>query len=149
MGAAALAFARTASLVFPVRFRQKNDIDTPDHNWAPRFERLGWISQIAPDHVPAGVIVMGLDGPRAGAPLRFQCLGGRRIQFAIEGEVWKPLLRHVRVLVFLVWADGMERFHTEYADDGAEDIRLLEIQIDQFGRFILDVVNGFSDMKRF
>jgi hypothetical protein len=51
------------------------------------------------------------------------------------------------MLVLLIWADGMEGFHAEDADDGTENVRLFKIQVDQLRRFPLDVVDGLADMQ--
>jgi len=49
--------------------------------------------------------------------------------------------------VLLIRADGMQRLHTENADDGAENICLFKVKVDQLRRFLLDVVDGLPDMQ--
>jgi hypothetical protein len=52
------------------------------------------------------------------------------------------------LLMLLVWADGMQRLDTIDADDAAENVGLLQVDIDQIGRFALDVIDGSFNMNR-
>jgi hypothetical protein len=52
------------------------------------------------------------------------------------------------VLVLLVRAESVQALCPEDANDGAKDIRLLNVNVDQVRRFFLDVINRFFDVKR-
>src|ERR1700720_916159 len=58
VGPPATARSGLAALVLPIPFIEEHDIHPPDTDRAPRFDRLSCVHEVAPDHVPAGVIVM-------------------------------------------------------------------------------------------
>ena len=51
------------------------------------------------------------------------------------------------MLVFLVWTQRMKRLNGQYSDDSAENIRLLKVNIDEFGSSILNVVYSLANMR--
>jgi hypothetical protein len=51
------------------------------------------------------------------------------------------------MLVFLVGAYRVKRLDAEHTDDAAEDIRLLKVQLDQFGSLLLNELNRLADVK--
>lgn len=57
------------------------------------------------------------------------------------------MLRYVRVLVLLVGADGVKPFDPENSDDGAKDVRLFDVNVDEFRRLFLDVLNRSFDVN--
>lgn len=94
-------------LVLPITRCQERDVYTPDDHRTAGFDRLGGVNQIAPNDVPARMIVVGLYGPRPRAALRLQCFLRRGIESSTERQVRESLLRHVWVLVLLIWTDGV------------------------------------------
>ncbi len=58
------AFTGPASLVFPVFFTQKRNINSPNHHGFPSLDDFGRINQIAPYDVPARMVVVRLQSPR-------------------------------------------------------------------------------------
>src|SRR5712691_6916870 len=50
--------ARPAPLVFPVGLVHEQNVHAPNDNGLPRFDGFGWVNQIAPNNVPAGVVVV-------------------------------------------------------------------------------------------
>jgi hypothetical protein len=60
VGAPATAFTCFASLVFPVLFAKKGDIDPPDHYNLPGLQAPRLVDRITPDYVPSGVVVVRL-----------------------------------------------------------------------------------------
>lgn len=91
---------------------------------------------------------MGLDRPRSLAALGFKCLLGRRVQLSVEREVGEPLLSNVWVLVFLVGAESVQPLCSENADDGAEDVGLLDVNVDEVSGFLFDVLDCLFDVNR-
>ncbi len=75
------------------------------------------------------MIVVRLHRPRSDSALGFQRQFRRWIELSAVREIGKPLLRDVGMLVAFVWAERVQRFHTERADDSAEHIGLLEIKL--------------------
>ena len=49
--------------------------------------------------------------------------------------------------MLLIRTDGMKGLDAENADDGAENICLFKVEVDQLRRFPLDVVDRLPDMK--
>ena len=49
--------------------------------------------------------------------------------------------------MLLVRTDGVKRLHAENADNGAENIRLFKVKVDQLRRLLLDVGDGLLDMQ--
>ncbi len=57
------------------------------------------------------------------------------------------MLRDIWVLVFFVGAKSVKTFGPKNADDGAKDIRLFDIDVDQIGGFFLDVFNRLLNVN--
>lgn len=57
------------------------------------------------------------------------------------------MLGGVRVLVLLVLAEGVEGLGAEDADERAEDVRLLGVDIDEIGQFLFDVRDRAPDRR--
>ena len=51
------------------------------------------------------------------------------------------------MLVFLVGTECVKRLDAKNAHNSTENVSLLEINIYQFCRFILNVLNRFADMR--
>lgn len=93
------------------------------------------------------MIIVRLDSPRPNAAFRFEGLRRGWIEFSFQRQVRKALLRYIGMFVLLIRADCMQRLHTQNANDAAENIGLLIVQVDQFRRFLLDVVDRALDMQ--
>jgi len=50
------------------------------------------------------------------------------------------------MFVLLIGADGVEALHTEDANDGAKDVRLLKINVYELRRLYFDVLDRLCDM---
>src|SRR5579859_1463121 len=129
MSAAALASARLTSLVLPVACCQEDNVNAPDNYGMARLNRLRGVDQITPNHVPARMIVVGLDRPRARTALGLEGLLRRWIEFPVQGQIRESLLRDIGVLVFFVGADRMQRPYTEDTNNAAKYIGLFQIQV--------------------
>jgi hypothetical protein len=92
MGPPAALRAGFATLVFPVVFFYEGHIDSPNHHRPTGLDRLRGINQVAPDNVPAGMVVVGLNRPGTRTPLRFERQFRRRVEFTAQRQVGKPLL---------------------------------------------------------
>src|SRR5260370_19132975 len=60
MRAAATSFGGLAAFVFPVFFAKKWDVDSPDRDYLALFQTPGLVDRVAPNDVPASVVVVGL-----------------------------------------------------------------------------------------
>ena len=69
--AAAMLCAGTAFLVFSVAFLEIHHVHTPNDDWLLSLKRLCRIHKIAPNDVPAGMVVVRLYLPRAFAAFAF------------------------------------------------------------------------------
>src|SRR5438128_759007 len=92
------------------------------------------------------MIVVRLNSPRPSCALRLERLFRRRIQSAPERQIRESLLSHVAVFVFFVRAERVQRAYAEYADECAEDVSLLEIDLHQVCRFLLDIFYRFANV---
>jgi hypothetical protein len=48
--------------------------------------------------------------------------------------------------LLLIGAEGVKGLDADYADNPAEDIGLLKVDVDEFGRLVLYVFNGLTNM---
>jgi hypothetical protein len=80
VGTTAARNSGRAALILPIRLLEKYYVDAPDHDWPGRFDEPRRINQIAPNDLPAGMIVMRLHRPRANAALRFESQFRRGIE---------------------------------------------------------------------
>jgi hypothetical protein len=83
------------SFILPIRFLEEDHVDAPYDDGATRFDRLGSVNEVAPNHIPAWMIVMRLDRPRPGASLRFKGFYRRRVELASQRQVRETLLCYV------------------------------------------------------
>ena len=70
---------------------------------------------------------MGLDSPRPCTAFGFQGMFCRWIELPMQRQIRESLLCYVRVLVFLVRADCMQRLYTIDADNAAKYIGLFQV----------------------
>lgn len=99
MRAAAAALTGSATLILPVVFVNKRDVDSPNDDLTSPFDRFGRVHQIAPDDVPTGMVIVRLHRPWASASFRFECLLRRRIEFSAKGKVRETLLCYIGMFV--------------------------------------------------
>ena len=50
--------------------------------------------------------------------------------------------------MFLVGAQGVKGLYTKNADNPAEHVRLLKVNVDEFVSPVLDVFDGFPDVRK-
>src|SRR5690349_9388063 len=92
-------------LVLPVLLSKKCHIDPPNDDGLALFQRLGWVHKIAKNDVPACMVIVRLDRPRALAGLHFKGFVRTRTGRApLALEVGKALLGRVYVPGLLVHA---------------------------------------------
>ncbi len=90
---------------------------------------------------------MRLNRPRPRAAFRFERLRSRWSQPASEREIGESLLRDIGMLVLPIRADRVERLDPIDADDAAEDVRLLKVNIDELSGLALYVVDSPLNMN--
>lgn len=116
--------------IFPIRRIQECHVHPPDYYLPAGFYRAGRINQITDDAVPAGMIVVGLNCPRAQTRFYLQrVVGRRRIRGSAAFQIWKALLRKIAVSGFFVYRERGKRPCCENTHQRAEHIRLLEIDV--------------------
>ena len=84
MRAAALALLRLTTFILPIFRCQEDDVHASDHYRMAGLNRLRGVHEVAPNDVPAGMIVVGLDRPRPRAAFGLQGLLWRRIEPAMQ-----------------------------------------------------------------
>ena len=132
------ARAGAAPFIFPIRRVQECHVHPPDYYLPAGFYRAGRINQIADDAVPARVIVMGLNRPRAQTRFYLQgVVGRRRIRGSTAFQIGKALLRKIAVPGFFVYRERGKRPCCENTHQRAEHIGLLEIDVDKLLYFVL------------
>lgn len=60
VSAPAATFGGLAAFVLPIFLSKERNIDSPDCHQLARLRTLGLVHSVAPDNVPAGMIVVGL-----------------------------------------------------------------------------------------
>ena len=148
MGAASLSRPGATSLVFPIGAYEKQHVDAPDHHLPALLDRHRGIDQIPPDDIPAGMIVVRLNGPRTAAALGFERKLGWGIKSAAKREVREALLSDIGVLMLFIGTDRIKCLDAGHSYNSAEYVRLLEIQIDPFARTLLYIFHRAADMNR-
>lgn len=89
---------------------------------------------------------MRLQRPRSSRTFRLECLLRRWIEPASQRKIGEPLLGYIGMLVLLVGAKGVKGLGTHNADDSAENVGLLEINVNEFSRSVLHMLDGFANV---
>ena len=146
---AATSFGGRTALVFPIILPKEGNIHPPNGNHFPWLQPSSFIDRVPPDNVPTRVIYSETGEPTGESILSTQGLGHQADLNAHARQVWESLLRHIWMFVFLVRAQRVQRLYAHYADNRAEDICLLEVDVDQVRRPVFNVLNGFTNMADF
>jgi len=141
--------AGRAAFVLPVFLGQEVHVNPPNCDLPTCLEGFRLVYRVAPYDVPAGVVVVRLDCPRPRARLRFKSFLWWRANSPIEGQIREPRLGHVWMPVLLVRTESVQRLVTEYADDGAKDVGLFVVEIDEFRGPPLCPIDGLSYVDEF
>lgn len=79
-----------------------------------------------------------MNSPRTFASFAFEgFIGLRFLPRSSPAKVRKALLSRIYIAVFFIVANGIKRFRTENTDDGAEDICLLIVKLDEIRQLFL------------
>src|SRR5579863_6658264 len=73
----------------------------------------------------------------------------RWVQFPSQRKIGKPLLCNVRVFVFLVRTQGIQRLDTKNANNPTKYVGLLEVNIDKLLGTLFHMFDGFADVGNF
>ena len=135
-----------APLVLPFIFLKKRNIDSPDNHRTVRFERTRRINEVTPNHVPSRMIVVGLKGPRTLACLALKRLLRARIRSASAFlQIGEPLLSDIDVPALFIDATCVEGLRRVNPKQRAENVCLLQINLDEFSKLALDILYCFPD----
>lgn len=87
---------------------------------------------------------MRLNSPRAFATLAFQAIIRLKL-VAFPAKIGKPLLRCIGVPVLFIIAKFIQRPGAKDANDGAENIGLLIVNLHQITQLPLHIINGTAN----
>ncbi len=149
MGPATSSGACLAAFVFPVLLAKQGNVYAPDDDLLAWFQNFGGVHEVPPDDVPTGMVVVGLNSPRSNTTLRLQRLLRRRIEPSVQRQVRELQLRYVGVFVPLVRTEGGECLGAKGADDAAEYVGLLVVELNELADLFLDPRDCPLDVDRF